>query len=272
MNILITFGVAAATVCVLWAVQSAVLSSVNEPLSWPLQYTTRSPVVRTTMQLTIQISWLIMLIGTPLALGIRPLSALHQAFPLPIPWREIATVFAIMLVPICVGYLLFIKSGWLRFEPKFDRETRRDKLLRRFLTPLPLATLEEAVFRGVLLEQLLRSLPQSQAFSALAIVLSAAVFAVVHFIKPARGKPVWQGIYGYFTAGCLFGIAYVIGGRSLWLPIVMHATAIFTIEVARLYTVHKAPRWLAGFPECPHSGLVGSIVVLGMAVALVTLI
>jgi membrane protease YdiL (CAAX protease family) len=132
--------------------------------------------------------------------------------------------------------------------------------------------LEEAVFRGTLLEQLLWSLPQSHAYSALAIVVSAAIFAVAHFIKPPRGKPVIQGIYGYFTAGCLFGVAYVVGGRSRWLPIVLHATAILVVEVMRLYTVHQAPRWVAGFPEGPHSGVPGSLVILGMAVALVVLI
>jgi flagellin-like protein len=52
----------------------------------------------------------------------------------------------------------------------------------------------------------------------------------------------------------------------------MHATAIFIIEVMRLYTVHQAPRWLAGFPEGPQSGVVGSLVVLGMAISLVMLI
>jgi hypothetical protein len=52
----------------------------------------------------------------------------------------------------------------------------------------------------------------------------------------------------------------------------MHATAIFIIEVMRIYTVHQAPRWLAGFPEGPHGGVVGSLVVIGMATCLLVLI
>lgn len=272
MNILITFGVAIVAICVLWAAQSLALLHVGEPLTWPLQYTTRSPVVRMTSQVMIQVVWLIILVGTPLALGTSPLVALQQAFPLPVPWREMAIAFLILAVPSCVGYALYIRAGWLRMEPKFDRASRRWKLCARFLTPLPLATLEEAVFRGILLEQFLRSLPNTYAYVLLAIIVSSAIFAAVHFIKPPRGKPVLQGMYAYFTAGCLFGIAYVVGGRNLWLPVVLHATGILIIEVMRLYTVHQAPRWLAGFSEGPHSGLTGTIVVLGMAVALIVLI
>jgi membrane protease YdiL (CAAX protease family) len=166
-----------------------------------------------------------------------------------------------------------IKAGLVRIEPQFDRATRRGKLFRRFLGPLPLATLEEAVFRGVVLEQLLRSLPQSPAYTVLAIVLSSAVFSSVHFIKRGYpGKPVWQPAYGLFIVGCLFGLGYVIGGRSLWLPIVMHATIVFVIEVMRLYVAFQAPPWLVGYSEFPQSGLVGSIFVLFAAIALTVLI
>jgi len=272
MNILITLAVAAFALCVLWAVQTVMLKLLGEPLAWPLQYTTRNPAMRLTGQLMIQVSWLIVLVGTPLALGVRPLDALHKAFPLPIPWRQIAIAFSIMFFPTCLGEALVVKAGWLQIAPRLDRATRRAKLFRRFLTPLPLATLEEAVFRGTVLEQLLQLLPQSYLSSILAIVLSSLAFSLVHFIKPPRGKPVGQGIYGFFIAGCLFGLAYIVGGRCLWVPIVLHATAIFFIEVTKLYAVYSAPRWLMGFPDAPHSGLVGSIAVLGIAVAVAVLI
>ena len=163
--------------------------------------------------------------------------------------------------------------GWVRIEPQHDRATRHAKLLRRFFGPLPLAMLEEGVFRGVLLEQLLRSFPPSRAYTALAIGLSSAAFSAVHFIKQSYpGKPVWQPAYGLFIIGCLFGIAYVVGGRSLWLPIAMHAPAMFVVEVMRLYTVFQGPPWLVGYGEWPQSGLIGSLLVSCMAVALVLLV
>ena len=272
MNILIAMAVAAFALSILWAVQSVVLMMVGEPLAWPLRFTTRRPLVRWTARVMVHTSWLIILVGTPLALGIHPLDALRQAFPVPVPWRDMAVAFSVTFFPALPAYALLVAAGWLRIEPRYDQATRRGKLFRRFLGPLPLATLEEAVFRGVLLEQLLRSFPQSHGYTALAISVSSAVFASVHFIKPSPGKPFWQPAYGFFIVGCLFGLCYVIGGRSLWLPIVVHATAVFIIEVPKLYTVQIAPRWLMGYPEWPQSGLVGSLFVLCVAIALVVLI
>ncbi len=273
MNILIALAVAALGLCALWAIQSIALKLVGEPLAWPLRFTTRNPLVRWTSRVTIHLEWLIIIVGTPLALGIPLPTALHQAFPLPAPWRDMVIAFSIMFFPSWIIYGLYVKAGWVRFQPQHDRAIRRGKLFRRFLGPLPLATLEEAVFRGTLLEQLLSSLPQSNFYTGLAIVLSSAVFSSVHFVKRSYpGKPVWQPAYGLFIVGCLLGLAYVLGGRSLWLPIVVHATAVFAIEVMRLYSAYQAPPWLVGYSEFPQSGLVGSTLILCIGIALVALI
>lgn len=272
MNILIVLAVCLTALCLLWAVQSVALLIVGVPLALPLQFTTRKPLVRWTGRVMIHVAWLIILVGTPLALGIDPLDALQRAFPLPVPWRDIAIAFSIVFFPAVIIYVLLVKVGWVCIEPQHDKATRRAKLFRRFLGPLPLAMLEEAVFRGVILEQLLRSLPHSHAYTVLAIVLSSAAFSAVHFIKRYQGKPIWQPAYGLFIVGCLFGLAYVIGARSLWLPIIVHATSVFVIEVMRLYSVHRAPHWLMGYSEWPQSGLVGSIYVLGVAIGLALLI
>jgi hypothetical protein len=273
MNLVITLGIAASALCSLWAVQSAALALAGEPLTWPLRYTTRKPLVKWTGRAMIQVTWFIILVGTPHALGIDPLDALRRAFPTPVPWRDIAIASSIMLFPYAIGCALLVMMGLVRIEPQHDRATRRAKLLRRSLGPLPLATVEEAVFRGILLEQLLDSLPSSHATMALAIMLSAAVFSAVHFIKRSYpGKPVWQPAWGLFTAGCLFGLAYVVGGRSLWLPIAMHAAGIYMVEVMRLYAVFEGPPWLLGYSEFPQSGVLGSLFVLCVALALVAAI
>ena len=54
------------------------------------------------------------------------------------------------------------------------------------LTPLPLAFMEEAVFRGVVLEQFCRALPGDAAGRGIAVGLSALVFAAVHFLRPQK--------------------------------------------------------------------------------------
>jgi hypothetical protein len=229
--------------------------------------------MRWTGRVMIHTEWLIILFGTPLALGISPAAALHQAFATPVPWRDIAIAFSIMFFPASLTYVVYLCLGWVRFEPQHDPAKRRGKLFRRFIPgPLPLATFEEGVFRGIVLEQFLNSLPSTPVYLAFAIVVSSAAFAAIHFVKPTKGKPVRQFAYGYFIVGCLFGLAYVVGGRSLWLPIVIHATAVFVIEVARLYIVFQAPPWLVGYPESPQSGLVGSLLILGAGIALVWLV
>ena len=273
MNILIVMAVATFGLCLLWMVQSVALAVAGEPLAWPLRFETRKPLVKWTSRVMIHTTWIIILVGTPIALGLSPLEWLYREFPTPVPWRGIAVAVSIMLLPIWIMYAIWIAAGWVRIEPPHDRATRHRKLLRRFIGPWPLAALEEAVFRGVLLEQLLRSFPQSDAYTVLAIVVSSAVFSSTHFIKrPHSGRRIWQPAYGLFIISCLFGLAYVIGGRSLWLPIAMHGAAVLAIEVMRLYVVYRGPPWLLGYAEFPQSGLLGSLLVLGTAIALVLLI
>lgn len=118
MNVLVVLLLAGFGLCLLWAAQSAALKIAGEPLAWPLRFTTRKPLVKWTSRVMIHLTWLIILIGTPLALGIRPLDALHQAFPTPIPWRDIAVAFLIMLVPAWLMYAMYVKAGWARIEPQ----------------------------------------------------------------------------------------------------------------------------------------------------------
>src|SRR5205085_9200858 len=102
--------------------------------------------------------------------------------------------------------------------------------------------------------------------------VTAAVFSSVHFIRPGwRGKPFWQPAWGLFIAGCLFGFAYVLGGHSLWLPIVLHTSAVFALEVAKLYVEYRGPAWLIGYADWPYCGLVGTVFVLCCGLALFAL-
>jgi len=97
----------------------------------------------------------------------------------------------------------------------------------------PVATIEEAVFRGVPLERLLRSLPPSNGYTALAVILTSALFSSVHFLRHHGGRRIWQPAHGLFIVGCLFGLAYVAGGHTLWLPITVHGAPVFAIEAEK---------------------------------------
>ena len=106
MNVVVLIAITALAMCVLWAAQSVALTCVGEPLALPLQYTTRAPLVRMTSQIMIQVVWIVILLGTPIALGISPLDALQRAFPLPVPWHRMAIAFLIAFIPFSVGYAL----------------------------------------------------------------------------------------------------------------------------------------------------------------------
>ena len=119
MNVVVLVGVAAVGICALWAAQTVALIYVGERLALPLQYTTRSPIVRMTSQVSrFQAVWIIIVVGTPIALGINPLDALQRAFPLPVPWRRITTAFLIMFIPLCLGYALLYQGAMAALRPK----------------------------------------------------------------------------------------------------------------------------------------------------------
>jgi len=270
MNILAVLAVAASGLGLLWIVQSFALLAAGEPLAWPLRFETRKPLVRWTSRVMVHTIWIMIIVLTPFLLGSSPYEWVHQEFPTPIPWRDIGVAFGITLSLTWALYAVYFAAGWARFEPQHERTTRQAKLLRRFFGPLPLATLEEAVFRGVLLEQLLRSFPASNGYATLAVVIASVVFSSTHFFRRHHGgRRIWRPAYGLFIVGCLFGLAYIVGGRTLWLPIAVHGAAVFAIEVMRLYVVFRGPPWLIGYTEFPQSGLLGSVFVLGIATALV---
>jgi membrane protease YdiL (CAAX protease family) len=75
----------------------------------------------------------------------------------------------------------------------------------------PLA--EEVIFRGVLFRAL-----ASRSTVTLGVVLSAAVFAVIHF-EVAFSQPV--ALLGLFTIGALLAVAYHLTG-NLFVPIIAH--------------------------------------------------
>lgn len=49
-------------------------------------------------------------------------------------------------------------------------------------------------------------------------------------------------------------------------------TAVFAIEVARLYIVFQGPAWLLGYAEFPQSGFFGSVYIVAPSIALLALI
>jgi membrane protease YdiL (CAAX protease family) len=224
------------------------------------------------MSIAIQLTWIIILLGFPMAIGEDALSYFRQRLPWPAPWRGMTLASGLMLASGVAAYGIEMLIGAVVPCRVHEPKVLRKKLFRRFLTPVPLATMEEAVFRGILLDQMLRVGPSSTAWTAAAIALSAAIFSSVHFLRRSRpGKPRLQPALGLFLVGCVFGTAYVVGQRTLWLPIASHAVAILVCETTRLWVDYRGrPLWI-GYPECPQCGIIGAACVAAGGAALVLL-
>ena len=156
--------------------------------------------------------------------------------------RDGAIGFLLSAIPLlcCGGALLFFSIYALR--PIIDWPSIASIALTAIVVPFH----EEALFRGLFLGVLLRSMR-----STTAVLLSSGIFSIVHFLKaPDRTTEVvrWNSgfislanSFGQFTepkmllAGftTLFLIGWILADarlrtRSLWLPIGLHSGWIFT--------------------------------------------
>lgn len=155
-----------------------------------------------------------------------------------------------------VGLVVLLALGYLAsgiFVLKPDPEWA--KLGRIAATAVAVSGIEEFVFRGVILGICLWSLrPRA------AIAVSALLFAVLHFIKPARAKlapgdiqwwtgwsellsfpEAWpepgillSGVVSLLVAGWILGRSMVVT-RSLWLPIGLHAGWVFSQQSSQVF-------------------------------------
>lgn len=261
MNFLLLMSFALGGFLVMWAIQAIVQVSIGVAITPPLAYKQRDgetpQILRWTGKILVHSLWVFLLVCFPLAVGETFVTYFGRAFSGSM-WVAAAAVFGLSLVVMAIGYWIEIAVGWVDFEPQLDDRTRRIKLIRRCLSPWPVAILEEMIFRGLLLEQIYQSLPTGPWAAAFAIVLSGAVFSAVHFLRPANPSvSQWQAAFGLFVVGSVLGVAYFVGGRTLWFPIAIHAAGILVTETMRLYTVYKARPFIIGYPTFPHCGVMG---------------
>lgn len=190
---------------------------------------------------SIQISAIVLLWPAFRGMGIRRFSdlGLHPN----LQWRrDLVSGFLLALIPVAflgVGYIL---SGVFSPKPHFDSAG----FLRIGGTAVVVSTIEEFLFRGVLLGLAVAVMPRYAA-----AFLSAVLFAVVHFMRTSRqtlevpvgwlsgfeqlplafsSAPPWPllgwGFLSLLIAGLLLAYA-TLQTRSLFIPIGLHAGWIF---------------------------------------------
>jgi membrane protease YdiL (CAAX protease family) len=94
--------------------------------------------------------------------------------------------------------------------------------------PLTAAIPEEVLYRGFLIERLTCLTGKGKAGIVLAVLVQAIVFGSVHFEWGAGG------ILLASIMGAVWGSAFVLCGRNLWIVIVAHSAAHIAL-VTQLY-------------------------------------
>jgi membrane protease YdiL (CAAX protease family) len=254
MLILVGFGLSA--LIVLWAVQALALVVAGKNSVWvlPFRYGDDSELVRWALKAALQSVLLAIIFVYPLAIGKDPI-AYHLSW-LGVPhWSAVIRVAALTVLVFAVQHVIVISTGMVRLSGRYSFKRTVHKVARSFLIPVPLAFVEETVFRGILLRQLLEFLPAATWGIALAVVLSSVLFASVHFLRPQK-RTVLPAL-GLFGLGLMLGVAYVISGQSCWLPVAIHAGGVWVIQVMRPFVTYRGPVILTGYSSYPMCGVLG---------------
>jgi hypothetical protein len=239
-----------------WLAQTMTLWAIGDPspVAWPFRHPSKSETVRWARKLALQIALLGLVAVVPWAAG-EDLRTYFASRVGESHWRLLVEVIAGTVFALILTLLICRVLGYVRIEAHYGWGKSIAKVFRGSLTPLPLAVMEEAVFRGVILEQLLRALPGTVAGMTVAVVLSAALFSSVHFIRPQkRLVGPWIGLFGL---GLALGFAYIAGGHTLWLPVALHAGGVWYIQTSRPFVTYDGPGWLVGYRSYPICGVLG---------------
>lgn len=265
MNLLLLAGFGVASLAAIWGVQSLLLFWRGEPLVGLLRTGKAPPAVRWPMKLVLQASLMAILFGYPLALGEDPWRY-HEARLVPTRPGRLLEALLLTACAFAAVFCVEVAAGWVRLRRRYGPWKTFRKVGQAFLTPLPLSFVEEALFRGIVFDQMLRATPPGPIGTAAALVLSAAAFSGAHFIR--RAKTYWPSL-GLFVFGCLVALSYLVGGRTYWLPVGLHAGGILATQLHRPFVEYHGPTWIVGNRDYPLSGAIGMLVMvlLGVYVA-----
>ena len=235
---------------VMWIAQTIALQSVGLPIRWRIDSRSAPHVVRTVGRVATQLSLVVVIVSYPLFLGERPDIYYARLLPLDGTVLQFAQGMAASTLFLCVLYVAWIVAGRMRVEVHQDRRRWQRRLAMLVPTTIFGAMVEEVLFRGVVMADLLRSqiVPTWMAF-----VLSVLIFAGAHYVRSAKRR--WT-FPGHVMLGVLLCTAF-IETRSLWLAAGLHAGGILVIMGARPFVVNRGPAWLTGASIFPFAGMVG---------------
>ncbi|MDH3577282.1 MAG: CPBP family intramembrane metalloprotease [Gammaproteobacteria bacterium] len=139
-------------------------------------------------------------------------------------------VFAQALVPQLIAPVFDLPAPDMsRYD--FIRADALAAISMALLLPLTAAIPEELVYRGFLIRQFERLYGNVRAGPVLAVLSQALIFGFVHF-QWGLGGIVMTSIMGF-----VWGVAYLLCGRNLWIVIMAHSLA----HIALILQLYSAP-------------------------------
>lgn len=261
-------GYMAAMLAALMAAQALVLLAYRQPMQWTFGATSEQPrSMRVVLKVLLQVVMVTSILILPRLAGSDP-----NRYYAPILRPELAVQFlygeVAALALLGLIFAVEFKGGWIVYEPLYKPRHAVLKSLRGGLSSLSVVAVEEPLFRGVLLQQLLFAAPPAAATGPvlsplLAIPLSAAIFSAVHFIR--RARTYWPAV-GLAVLGIWLGVAYYKTG-ALWLPMGLHSGGVLAIQIHRCFTRYRGPLWLVGTDSFPVAGAIAmSIMLIGTVI------
>ena len=198
---------------------------------------------------SVQVSALVLLWPALMWIGLRRVKELGLQGN-PSAGRDLVAglVLAVGIVALLAGF--YVLAGWFVVRP----DPEWNKLGRIVLTAVAVGSIEEFIFRGVILGLCLWSLRPTAA-----IAVSSLLFAVVHFLKPGRSSlqagevHMWSGwaellnftsawpepavlaagMASLLVAGWILGSS-TLKTHSLWLPIGLHTGWVFAQQTSQI--------------------------------------
>jgi membrane protease YdiL (CAAX protease family) len=237
---------------VMWVGQTASLKRHGLPVRWRIDARDAPVSVRTTGRIITQVSLLAVIVVYPLFLRRSPLDYYGSLLPASRAVQQLAEGLAASVLALCLLFVVWLATGRLEVELHQSRRRWMRRLVLLIPTALFGAFVEELLFRGVVMADLLRWGPNVE-HKPLAVALAVLVFAGAHYVRSVKRH--WT-IGGHIMLGLLLCTAFLLTG-SLWLAIGLHAGGILMIMGTRPFFVYRGPAWLTGASIFPFAGVVG---------------
>ncbi|QDV91000.1 CAAX amino terminal protease self- immunity [Phycisphaerae bacterium RAS2] len=234
---------------VLWSVQSVCLAAARQPLRWRIDSRGGAKHLRLAVRIATQVGLLAVIVLYPVVRGEAIIAYYGRLLP-PAPAAEhFGYGVASAALFLSVLFVIWLATQRLVVEVHHARKKWIRRLVLLGPTAMFGAFVEEFLFRGVLMADLLRSnwSPGS------AVAISALVFAIAHYVRAVKRH--WT-FPGHIALGVLLGVAFLETG-SLWLAAGLHAGGILVIMGVRPFVRYAGPAWLTGASIFPFAGVVG---------------